>query len=268
MCSHKGRTRAGSDENSPARPDEAAIKKALEAAAYQSTAQDIRLAIFCDASFKSPSAVGGYGVSFRRYAPGEPWHGEEMGLGWPIEVAADNSLCEMVAIIESLVVARREVSSIAVPRRPHSLPLSVSVTVFSDSKVCLDGISRSRTRPRQHGGAFEQLFCRLEEEEAKLKLLRDMSGIFVSVEYAWVPGHCIEPHDRADLLAKTARKTNKPVWQRGDNAIRPDHPFTSPFPFTSVFPSLRPLFVAHRARESNERTKTESSQWGAGGYGA
>ena len=194
--------------------------------------------MFCDASNRTGAAVARYAVVFNRYRPGAADDGEQVGLAWPMDPGVDNNSCEMVAIIESLVVAKRELETVATSYGSQYHPLSAVVTIFSDSRCCLDDIldpdpTRQNLRHR--------LLPHIRAKEKLLVELKQTAGIFVTVEYTWVPGHCLAPNDAADVLAKRARLTNEAVSQQG-GALGPN-------PFGSVFdePEVKDLFLAKQS---------------------
>lgn len=215
----------------------ACISRALEAASHRSTPRDIRLAIFCDGSFRQGPSTGGYAVVFNRYQPGAPDDHAVVGIGWPMDPTINNNVCEMVAIIQSIAVATTELEAIDAsehPGQPRPGPVSAVVTVFTDSLKCLEDISGHN---RVRAGLQQRLLPELHAREAALLRLRDTVGMFVSVEYAWVPGHCaVGLNDMADELANHARQTNSAVSTPGSSLL------------PSVFTQLRHLFVEEQER--------------------
>ncbi|KAL2264060.1 hypothetical protein VTK26DRAFT_2846 [Humicola hyalothermophila] len=192
------------------------VRRALEAAAHRSTARDTRLAMFCDASFKADEQTAAYAVAFNRYRPGAPDDGEQVGLGRPIIPASNMNinLCEMVAIIESLAVAKAELEALATLPQARPGPASAVVTVFTDSRLCWDDI---RGRNRELSAPRRRLLGALHSAEGDLLGVRETAGIFVSVEYAWVPGHCgVGLNDDADELANKARETSEVITKGRD----------------------------------------------------
>lgn len=192
--------------------------------------------MFCDASVRYK--FGGYAVVFNRYAPGTPNDGEKVGLAWPIYPSVGADLAEMVALIEALVQAKKELETLATLPVPDQHPLSAVVTIFSDS---MESVKRISSGGKAKNDAINRLLQHLKTEEAKLEGLKFTTGTFVSVEYAWVPRHCIEQHKQADALAKTARMSNRAVAERDRIRVRTEK-------LDSAFKSVWGIFLAEQRR--------------------
>jgi ribonuclease HI len=141
-----------------------------------------------------------------------------------MDPGVDNNSCEMVAIIESLVVAKRELDTVATSYGSQHRPLSAVATIFSDSRCCVDDIldpnpTRQNLRHR--------LLPHIRAKETLLVELKQTAATFVTVEYTWVPGHCLAANGAADVLVKRARLTNEAFFQQG-GALTPN-PFGSAF---------------------------------------
>lgn len=170
-----------------------ALKLALAADNHVSTANDMQLIMFCDASFHQLSRMGGIGLVFKPL-PAKQMEIALKSRAWPLKSISDINLGEMVAISESLAMATNEIRA-ALEVYPEQ---ALSVKVMTDSHASLRHLGKkSSHRPR----VVTKIDHVVDLIRMQVKALKGL-GTSITVVFQWCPGHNGVPqHDQADSLA-------------------------------------------------------------------
>ncbi|KAK3401426.1 hypothetical protein B0T20DRAFT_492083 [Sordaria brevicollis] len=187
--------------------DKAAIV-ACRAHRMKPSSTDISLAFFVDGSRRT-SFAGAYAVAFKRYAPGNDYHGCKIVAAWPVHYQSSNA-CELLAIKQALKVATLELVTLQ-KQLPPETKLNVRVQIFSDSMFGLEhlaGLRETMVWERKHVFLIHKWSAKLCERFASPNSLLN-----VKLQLIWVPGHVeeVKLHHMADGAAGIVAVSTKPL---------------------------------------------------------
>ncbi|KAK3492106.1 uncharacterized protein B0T23DRAFT_315515, partial [Neurospora hispaniola] len=181
---------------------------AITAAAHTSTPDDIRIAMFTDASRPSVPGPdpGGYSLVFDNFFPGTTHYGQHVEMGWFMPEMEDTTIGEGLGIAQAFEVARRYLDNCS-SSASENVVRSVNISIISDAYTVIDMIDGG-VPPRKRIHAKIWSLIRQKSHE-----LRSVSGNNVTVERRWVPGHSdILGNDHADHTAVRARELQRDVF--------------------------------------------------------
>lgn len=202
----------GSREDQKAANDEA-----LAWQNYVSTPDDMTMAIFVDGSYSSETNGSGYGLVFRRVAPGMSDNGKEVKMRWRIGrntgvVKAREA--EAFGLWQGLRQGKTDLVVFVAKRldvlRPVTRRAKVILKVYSDHQTSLKVLRAGRhATPVDNADlVYMRLMDAVVQESHDLVGELAEYGVELELQLHWVPSHTkvVAAHTLADKLAKQARK--------------------------------------------------------------
>lgn len=206
-----------------------ATKTARAAAFHVSTPNDIQICPFSDGSHDTNNR-GGVGLAYRRQWLPREWvtqravkgvKGEFVERAWPYSYAKNNTLMEVVGIVEALHAANESIQQHIALLKKHACTVQVKAT--TDCQPLLAHIAK-QTPP---GGKVSKAIPHQIIKQIKDQIVALQShGIKVSVEIHWCPRNMVPQLILADKLAGKARKcglaycnATENLWARATKSV-------------------------------------------------